>query len=175
MSIGFEGVIKDYGKLLARVAASYEANESLRQELYQDICMAIWQALQNFKGDASLKTYLLRIAHNRCVTHVSKEVNRVNTQPYCEITSPNADNELYISTPSQTAGPEVSVMQSNTLEALMRAIRQLKLPARQVITLSLEGLSYAEIAEVTGLSVSNVGAIITRTKKDLNRHMQNEE
>ncbi|MFT6270582.1 MAG: RNA polymerase sigma-70 factor (ECF subfamily) [Alphaproteobacteria bacterium] len=179
MNLAFDQVIKEYGRLLTRVAASYEANESLRQELYQDICMAVWQALQGFKGEASLKTYLLRIAHNRCITHVSKEVNRVSTEPYCEITS-KQENQQHPNQRVLKAGitkhtePEQSLIKEDLLEVLMRAIRQLKLPARQVITLSLEGLSYNEIADVTGLTVTNVGAIITRTKKELNRQMQNE-
>ena len=54
----------------------------------------------------------------------------------------------------------------------MYAIRRLKIPARQVITLSLEGLNYKEIAEVTGLSVSNIGVILTRVKKELQREMK---
>lgn len=174
MALEFDQVITQYGRLLTRVAASYEANESLRQELYQDICMAVWQALQGFKGDASLKTYLLRIAHNRCVTHVSKEVNRVSTQPYCEITDDQVSQTHLKSSKVAHTEPEHNVIQNNALEVLMRAIRRLKLPARQVITLSLEGLSYVEIAEVTGLTVTNVGAIITRTKKELNRQMQND-
>jgi RNA polymerase sigma factor (sigma-70 family) len=174
LNLAFDQVIKEYGRLLTRVAASYEANESLRQELYQDICMAVWQALQGFKGEASLKTYLLRIAHNRCVSHVSKEVNRVGTEPYCETSSEQTNQTQLKPGTAKHTEPEHNVIQDDSLETLMRAIRQLKLPARQVITLSLEALSYNEIADVTGLTVTNVGAIIARTKKELKRQMQNE-
>jgi RNA polymerase sigma factor (sigma-70 family) len=173
LDLAFDQVIKEYGRLLTRVAASYEANESLRQELHQDICMAVWQALQGFKGEASLKTYLLRIAHNRCVTHVSKEVNKVGTEPYCEILSEQTNPQQRKPGTAKHTEPEYCVIQNDSLEKLMRAIRQLKLPARQVITLSLEGLSYNEVADVIGLTVTNVGVIIARTKKELKRQMQN--
>lgn len=181
MSKQFEHILVEYGPLLSRVAATYEANESLRQELYQDICMAVWQALQAFKGESSIKTYLLRVAHNRCVTHVSKAVNSVNTQSFDEQNdqASNNDNDALspsINTSSNTYNNSVeqSLIQSMQVEALLSAVRKLKLPARQVVTLSLEGLSYQEIAEVTGLSSSNVGAIINRSKKELQRQMQND-
>jgi RNA polymerase sigma factor (sigma-70 family) len=105
---------------------------------------------------------------------VSKEVNRVGTEPYCETSSEQTNQTQLKPGTAKHTEPEHSVIQDDSLETLMRAIRQLKLPARQVITLSLEALSYNEIADVTGLTVTNVGAIIARTKKELKRQMQNE-
>lgn len=174
MSIEFEQILKDYGALLSRVAATYEANESLRQELYQDICMAVWQAMQAFKGDSSIKTYLLRVAHNRCVSHVSKALNNIKTEAFDENAIQQTSGAIQLASDMQSKAPEQTLIQTKQVERLLSAVRHLKLPARQVITLSLEGLSYQEIAEVTGLSTSNVGAIINRTKKDLQRQMQND-
>ncbi len=70
---------------------------------------------------------------------------------------------------------EHEVAQMQQLTKLLSLIRQLKLPARQVISLSLEGLSYHEIAEVSGLSANNVGVMIKRIKSDLNRQMHYEQ
>ena len=58
--------------LITRIALSYEADPSLRRELIQDILLAIWVALPNFRGDASIKTFAASIAQKRCISHVSK-------------------------------------------------------------------------------------------------------
>jgi len=168
----FDTIITDYGPLFARVAGSYEANESLRQELYQDICMAVWQSLNAYRSDANIKTYLLRVAHNRCISYVSKEANRLKADEYREHASDKNEATLNLASDLKPPSPEQKVIETKQVQQLMLLIRQLKIPARQVITLSLEGLSYQEIAEVTGLSVSNIGVIITRTKKELQRQMQ---
>ena len=79
---GFEDVFAQYGAILSRVANSYEANEAMQQELLQEIAIAVWQGLSRFKGDSSVKTYILKIAHNRAVTHVANQVKRLDTHQY---------------------------------------------------------------------------------------------
>jgi DNA-directed RNA polymerase specialized sigma24 family protein len=59
----------------------------------------------------------------------------------------------------QTDGPEQTIQKSNILADLMVAIRQWPITQRQLITLALDGTSYADIAIITGLSLSNVGTI----------------
>ncbi|MGB3727265.1 MAG: sigma-70 family RNA polymerase sigma factor [Glaciecola sp.] len=165
----FETVIKDHAKLLSRVASTYEANDSIQQELFQEICVAIWQALRAYKGDASIKTFILKVAHNRCVTHVGKEANRFKSHAHEDAAS-LADQALINSQESL----ESDFVYSQQLVRLLQSIRNLKLPARQVISLSLEGLSYDEIAQICGMSVSNVGVIINRVKEQLRKEISDE-
>lgn len=164
----FENLLNEHGRTLSRVAATYEASESIQQELYQEICVAVWQGLQRFKGDSSLRTYILRIAHNRGVTHVSKESKIFKAKADDDASSEAIDRS------SIAKSAEKHLMQSQQLNLLLDAIRALKLPARQIITLSMEGLSYQEIATVTGLSVNNVGITINRVKKTLKRRLEHE-
>jgi RNA polymerase sigma-70 factor (ECF subfamily) len=155
-----------------------KVNESLRQELYQDICVAVWQALNGFRGDANIKTYLLRVAHNCCITYVTKEANRIKASEYKEQASErsadiaSSEAASNVSMDIKPPSPEQTLIKDTQVQRLMHCVRQLGIPARQIITLSLEGLSYQEIADVTGLSVSNIGVTITRTKKELKRLMQ---
>ena len=120
MNLQFDNIIQEYAGLLSRVAGSYEANESLRQELYQDICVAVWQGLNSYRGDASIKTFLLRIAHNRCITYVSKEVNRIKPSEYREYsdedsTEPTSNISADIKPPS----PEQKLIEHKQLQHLM--------------------------------------------------------
>lgn len=161
MGQGFEAVFSQYGALLSRVANSYEANHAMQQELLQEIAIAVWQGLARFKGDSSVKTYILKIAHNRAVTHVASQVKRVDTHRY--------ENEELGSDGyhSSAHSPEVASSQQQSLEQLLHAVRALPLQSRQVLTLSLEGLSYDEIADVCGLTKNHVGVILKRAKQSV--------
>ncbi len=156
---GFEDVFAQYGALLGRVANSYEANEAMQQELLQEIALAVWQGLSRFKGDSSVKTYILKIAHNRAVTHVAKQVKRIDTHHYSQ---DDAGSDEFA---SHTHSPEQISSQHQSIEHLLKAVRALPLQPRQVLTLSLEGLSYDEIADVCGLTKNNVGVILKRAKQ----------
>ena len=180
LSARFENIISEYGALLSRVASTYEANDALKQELYQEICMACWQALEKFENASSLKTYLLKIAHNRCISHVAKESSRIkNSVSTGKDGKPNdIDVDNILPSDAQT---QIPVMQSNLetnaikeqkLQTLLEAVRKLNLQNRQLITLSMEGCSYQEIADISGLSPSNVGVSISRIKADLKHKIQ---
>ncbi|MFT6818475.1 MAG: RNA polymerase sigma factor (sigma-70 family), partial [Myxococcota bacterium] len=60
----FEEIHRDFGPAVSRQVASYLPPGQNREDLVQDIWLAIWRALPRFRGDSSTKTYLFRIVHN---------------------------------------------------------------------------------------------------------------
>ena len=166
MNSDFEQVIAQYSPLLSRVASSYEANHHLHQELLQEISVAVWQALSSFKGNSSVKTYILRVAHNKAVNHVAYHARQPRNEAYCEVTKPSA---------SSAPSSEQNMSQQQQVQGLLVAIRKLPLHPRQILTMSMEGLSYQEIAEVCGIQLNNVGVILNRSKKILSEALQDEE
>ena len=66
---GLDAIVTAHGAAIARIVAAFEANAARRDELGQEILLAIWQSLARFRGESSLKTFVLRIAHNRAVDH----------------------------------------------------------------------------------------------------------
>jgi Sigma-70, region 4 len=66
---------------------------------------------------------------------------------------------------AQSPNPEAQISQGQQRQQLLKAINRLPVPYRQVITLALEGLEYAEIAEVLGIGESNVGVRLSRARK----------
>lgn len=166
LKVSFEKILEEYSGVLSRVASTYEANISIQQELFQEICVAVWQAMGRFQNNSSVKTYILKIAHNRAVSHVAKEVTVVSNQ----------SDELNTNDVSSSVRNciEQNVIQSQQIQSLLEHIRALPMPARQIISLSLEGLSYEEIAEITGLTTNHVGVSINRIKKQLREAISNE-
>lgn len=167
MQKDFRQILSEHQALLSRVASSYEANESVRQELLQEIALAVWQGLERFNGDASLKTYILKIAHNRAVTHVSKEVKSR------DIALPDDEN-IHSTAGNIDDEPEYVAAKSKQISSLLDAIRTLPVTMRQVMTLTLEGLSYQEIADVCGLNKNHVGVLLQRAKTTLQQRMNND-
>jgi RNA polymerase sigma-70 factor (ECF subfamily) len=150
----FEHIISDFGPGLARIAASYEADRSLQEDLLQDIMLAIYRALPSLEKQESLAPFVFRIAHNRSVSHITKEVGARKRAALHEMAQ-------------ETATPEQMLLVEERSSRLVAAIRRLPLPYRQVMTLLLEDLSYSEIAEALGLSLSNVGVRVNRSKAQL--------
>lgn len=148
-----EAVIDAFGPALARLAASYERNRALREELLQEIFLAIITALPHLRDQAKLRPFVFRIAHNRAVRHIVKRVSE-----------PAARDQL---DDLETDAPrhDQSIIAREQGEALVEAIRSLPLPYRQVMTLVLEDLSYPEIAEVLGITAINVGVRVNRAKQ----------
>jgi RNA polymerase sigma factor (sigma-70 family) len=149
----FARLLDAHGSALSRLAASYTHTVSDRDDLLQEIAIAVWQALPTFRGECSERTFLFRIAHNRAITHLAR--NR--PAPITE------EIELHDPAPN----PETELVQGQRIERLRQAIHKLPIVYRQAIVLSLEGLPYGEIAEVLGISENNVGARLSRARQML--------
>lgn len=156
----FERVVKEYGGMLVRFAASFERNPHSREDLVQDILLAVWQALPSFRGESSLKTFVLGIAHRRCASHVMRAVARP------------AHEALDEGWADEQPGPEALARLSQQQERLLASVRRLPLGQRQLVLLALEGMSYEEIAGVLGISANNVGVRLNRAKAALKEQLE---
>lgn len=157
--IPFESLIADYGGMIARIAETYEAVPARREELVQEISLNLWRALPGFRGDAALKTFIARVAHNCSISHVAKETR-----------NPRGDSmpELHI---EEQSTPEMQTSLADRRSKLMQAIRQLPLHQRQLLSLMLEDLSHAEIADIMGLNTNTVAIRLSRARSRLKETM----
>lgn len=151
----------EHEKLLRHIINGFEAKPALQDELFQDIALNIWRALPKFRQDASVKTFVARIAHNILATHVAKSVKSVKVAHDLSELSHEAEQDDSQVTPYQ------ELNQQQRQQRLSAAIRQLKLEQQQVITLALEGMSYQEMAEVLDISTNLVGVRLQRAKAAL--------
>jgi len=150
----FDDVVREHGAALARLAAVYAAEPADRDDLLQEIWVAVWQALARFRGECSLRTFVYRIGHNRGLTFRARHRR-------------HPADELPATLPDPRPGPEAEAARSRRHELLLGAVRRLPELQRQAVTLSLEGLSHAEIAEVLGTTENNVAVRLSRGRSAL--------
>ena len=149
-------LLEEHGRAIRRMAMSYERDDAAREDLEQDICVALWQALPSFRGDCSMRTFVFRIAHNRAVTYIQHQ--RRHAAETLPVDAPVYDRGV---------SPEDAVAEQQHHQHLHRAIRQLPLAMRQVVVLMLEELSHSEIGDVLGISAANVAVRLTRARAAL--------
>jgi RNA polymerase sigma factor (sigma-70 family) len=70
LSQDFDRLLAENGPALARLAASYTRTAADRDDLLQEIAIALWRAWPKFRGECSTRTFLFRVAHNRAISHV---------------------------------------------------------------------------------------------------------
>jgi RNA polymerase sigma factor (sigma-70 family) len=151
-------LLHEHDRALRRLAASYERDPSKQQDLLQDIWLAVWQALPRFRGECSERTFVFRIAHNRAVSHIDHwQRRRVDS----------LDEAAPI--PTMQPDPERALSTQQRHERLRAAVQALPLALRQIVVLSLEGLSHAEIADIVGITDNNVAVRLTRARAALAR------
>jgi RNA polymerase sigma factor (sigma-70 family) len=156
------GAAKAYGPAMQRLARASEANADRRRDLLQDMHVALWRSLASFDGRCSMRTWVYRVAHNVAASHIDKErrgrigsVTIEEIEQLADIHSLSADIE-----------------QSDAIEKLNALIRKLPATDRQVLTLYLEDLDAASIAEITGLTPGGVATRISRLKAQLAKSFQ---
>jgi RNA polymerase sigma-70 factor (ECF subfamily) len=156
----YASAVATFGAPMARLAAAYELDRSLRQDLLQDMHVAPWRSFATFKNQCSLRTWVYRVAHNAAADFVRRHTR--------------LRREVLMSLEDLEALPEDSDAErlhdeAAVVERLGTLIRQLKPIDRDVILLYLEEMDAASISEVLGISPDNVAQKIHRTKKLLNR------
>jgi RNA polymerase sigma-70 factor, ECF subfamily len=143
----FADAVRDFGPALWRLSRGYEHDAEKRRDLHQDMLVAVWRALPSFEGRASLKTFVLRVAHNTACAHVARN-KRISVEQLVSLEQVDESS------------PETRL----DVERLAELVRSLAPLDRQLILLHLEGLEPSEIADVTGLTKTNVTTKVHRIK-----------
>ncbi len=155
-------VIETYGPAVSRIAAAYERDRGLREELVQEMLLAVVTALPRLRDPDKIRPYVFRIAHNRATRHIIERVRE-------PVLGAELDRVI-----DDAPDQEQALIVGQRMTGLLEAVRGLPIPYRQVITLLLEDLSYGEIGEALGLSSNNVGVRINRAKLLLRKALHDE-
>ena len=157
----FLRLMAEYQGSLARLASAYLTDSADRDDLVQEIATAIWQAIPRFRGDASERTWLYRIAHNTAITTSARVRRRFLTEAALDVDGP-----------SRAAGVDDRLVHEQHRALLLARIRALPEGDRQVIVMHLEGLSHGEIGEVTGATPGAIATRLSRIRERLIHELQ---
>lgn len=162
----FHEAITCHRSELARFMCGYERDPGRRQELQQELLLAIWRSLAGYRADCSLRTWVYRVAHHVGARHVARSVRRADRHHV----------ELEAVEPAAMAHFENDrVDRELDLERVMGLVHRLRPIDREVMLLYLEDLGAAAIGEVTGLSARNVATKIHRIKTLLASRLRHQE
>ena len=153
----FMNWLREHGPSVVKVARAYTFTSDDCQDLAQEILLQAWRSLPSFAGKAQAATWFYRVALNTAMNWQRKDKPRRSKQkPLLEVQS------------FATASPDdVQLQHRDTVEQLYKAINQLPKTDAALVLLYLDELSYREMAEVLGISESNVGVKLNRAKKAL--------
>lgn len=161
----FAGIVRDYGAQISRFAMGYELDVAKRHELRQDMLFAVWQSLAVFKQQCGMRTWVYRVTHNVGVSHIQREKRRPSTV--------SLDDEALDAALIDVQGADSAeaIERGIDLGRLLHFIDALGMPDRQIMVLYLEELDAVTIADVVGLSATNVATKIHRIKALLARQL----
>lgn len=151
----FLEMIRQNEGIIYKITSFYTDKDHPISDLYQEVVLNLWKAFPSFRGESKYSTWIYRIALNTCVSFFHRSKRDVT---YVDITMDI---------------PE-TVESNEDIQELYKLINRLGKIERALVLLYLDDKSYKEIAEITGLSVTNVATKLSRIKDKL-KQMSNEQ
>jgi RNA polymerase sigma-70 factor (ECF subfamily) len=154
----FLTLLEGHKGILYKVANAYCPNREDRQDLIQEIVVQLWRSFERFDERYKFSTWMYRIAMNVAISFYRRESRRLRRAVSIE-----------------ASGMEVAASDladedtSEDLQKLHRLIGRLDELNRALIILYLDGYSYESIAEIVGITPTNVGTRLNRIKQRLQR------
>lgn len=154
----YSNILSEYGSIISKVCYVYAGADASYEDLWQEVCINLWQGLDSFRGEARISTWIYRLALNTCITWHRKNSRHSNTVSIDEPT---------LSLPGEDSHKASEEMER--YEILRKLISELKPLEKALVTLWLEDRPYDEIALITGLTKANVATSLHRIKERLKK------
>jgi RNA polymerase sigma-70 factor, ECF subfamily len=145
----FETIYKEYWQKVFRVCMGYVNDYDWAKDIAQETFITVWKQLPNFRNESSIGTWIFRIASNQCLRQLEKQKRM-----------PKSEMPFQLEEKQETENEE-------KIKFLYQCISELNETDRIIISLELENIKQAEIAEIVGISESNVRVKIHRIKEKL--------
>lgn len=155
----FTSIFNDYRDKILRLCFAYLDDRSYAEDIFQEVLMAIWLGLKNFRGDSSYGTWVYRITVNTVFLFNKRERKREPGDMGESIVDFSV-NEM-----------EHKIREEKQLNQLYDAISSLEEFDRILIGLYLEKLKYEEIGSILGISANHVGVKVSRIKEKIQKQL----
>ena len=156
----FIKTIQENTGIIYKAASLYTSNQQDKEDLVQEIIYQLWRSFDSFQQKSSRSTWIYRIAMNVSIYHFKQSKKKIFIIP--------VDQEVLENKYSDTSE------NNGKWERIQQQIKKLNLLDRGIILLYLENKSHKEIAEIIGISESNVGTKLSRIKTKLKNKILNQ-
>ena len=161
----FETILHLYEKKVYTLCRRMCGNDEDAQEAAQDAFLSLWRSAKSFRGDASLSTWLYRLATNACIDLLRRNKRggeRVSLD----------DEETTLELVDESPLPEQALERKETQRLVEKGLAALPEDYRAILLLrEAEGLSYAEIAEAMHMELGTVKSRISRGRVLLRNYL----
>lgn len=157
----FVQLIQENKGIVFKVCNSYCNNKDDRDDLSQEIVYNLWKSFSSYNQGFKFSTWMYRIALNVAISFYRKETRSAPRVPFSESLI------VWDESPPNDSDAE------NNLRLLLRFISELKEIDKSIMLLYLDDKSYKEIAEITGITETNVATKINRIKDKLRTNFKN--
>lgn len=147
----FTAMVREFRQTIYTVCYFFSKDKEEVNDLFQEVLINLWRGFSSFRGESSLKTWIWRVSLNTCSNYERKRRGSVQTIPL------SVGIDLYNDDDDHTIQIQQLYDRINRLEPFDRAI----------ILLWLENMTYQEIANVVGITLSNVTTRLFRIKEQL--------
>ena len=159
----FAAWLTEHGGIIHKITRAYAVRDGDQAELLQEIRLQLWRSVPAFRAEAKASTWIYRVSLNTAMTWRRDAATRTRW------IEPDADLDHV---PTGAATPAETADQAEVVARLYAAIHAMADFDRALVLLMLDGLSYREIGEVTGLTENHVGVALTRARKRLGELMK---
>jgi len=153
----FIEILSNYQGILHKVNLIYFRNQTDREDNFQEITYQLWKSFPRLQNRNSIGSWIYAVSINTSISRLKKESHIEYREKL-----PEAIDKIDIV-------EEISMNES--LRMLLQAIYNLNEIDKSIMLLYLEEHSYDKIAEILGMSATNVGVRINRAKKLLKQHL----
>ena len=160
----FNKILSENSERIQRICRYYNSNSEDQKDMYQEILINIWKSLDSFRGEASISTWVYRVAVNTSLSFTGRAFKKMKL-----IVHADAQN-LNIILDQKTM--EERLTKEAQFDQLQIELNLLSVIDKALISLMLEGVTMREIADIIGITESNVKVKIHRIKVHLKQKLK---
>jgi RNA polymerase sigma factor (sigma-70 family) len=160
--LAFKDLVEKYQTMVTNTCMGFLHNKPDAEDIAQEVFIEVYSSLKNFRKEAKLSTWMYRIAVNKSLNFLRSKKRRLWLQNLEDALGMSREDQKH---PAETRHPGTDLEMKEEAAMLHTTINSLSENQRIAFTLNkYEDLSYAEIADIMGISLSSVESLIHRAK-----------